>query len=73
MQPAVALMGEVDIRFSLAYERRQFDESVALLAAEPSAFVAIDEFVVDLDTLPGAIDERLGGSSHAKVLVDPSA
>ncbi len=70
---ALPLFKEIRIQFSMTYDREDYEEVIATLAAghlEPRCMVTD---TVPLEGLTGAIESLLAGAPHCKVMVDPWA
>ncbi|MGV0793282.1 alcohol dehydrogenase catalytic domain-containing protein [Mycolicibacterium sp. XJ1819] len=71
--PALYLMKQVRLQFSMTYTTGEFQHTIAALdsgAAEPRAMVSR---TVSLDELPAVFESLRGPSTECKVLIDPWA
>ncbi|WP_068877373.1 MULTISPECIES: alcohol dehydrogenase catalytic domain-containing protein [unclassified Phenylobacterium] len=69
--PVRGLTKEIDIRFSMVYDRAEFQTAIDALdsgAVEPRTMVSD---IVGLDALPAAIQALRDGADQCKVMVDP--
>ena len=71
--PAIYLMKEVKIQFSMTYNVGEFEHTIATLdngAVEPSMLISQ---TVSLDELPPVFESLRGPSEQCKVMIDPWA
>jgi len=69
--PFTGLHKELDIRFALYYDRRDFEDTLAALDDGSLVVAGLVTDVIDLDALPDTFDELLAGSDTGKVVVAP--
>jgi (R,R)-butanediol dehydrogenase/meso-butanediol dehydrogenase/diacetyl reductase len=69
--PAIAIMKELDLRFALAYQKRDFELTLALLAQRRISADAMLSDVVDLAGLPAAFEALKRPTTQCKVLLEP--
>lgn len=69
--PAVGVVKELSLHFAVAYHRRDFDLTLAMLEQGriPSAEMITD--VVDLDGLPAAFEALKSPTTECKVMLEP--
>lgn len=70
-QPATAVLKEVALRFVMAYERRDFERTVDLLARGSLRTEAMITDRIGLDGVPAAFDALEHPSDQGKLLVTP--
>ncbi len=69
--PYTALSKELDVRFSIYYERRDFTDTIEALHRRSLGLDGFVEGTVSLDALPGRFAELLAGAEGGKVVVAP--
>ena len=71
--PAVALIKEVDLRYSVLYDLGEYQISVDALERDGAPIAAMVTETVSLDQLPATFDQLLRGAPQCKVQIDPWA
>jgi (R,R)-butanediol dehydrogenase/meso-butanediol dehydrogenase/diacetyl reductase len=69
--PAIGIMKELDLRFALAYHKRDFELTLALLEQRRISSDAMISGVVDLDGLPAAFEGLKHPTTQCKVILEP--
>jgi len=71
--PALVLIKELRLQFSMMYDRAEFEASVAALRDGTVAADAMISQTVSLDDLPSAFAALHGANDQCKVMIDPWA
>lgn len=71
--PALVLMKELKLQFSMMYNRAEFETTVDALARQIIDPAAMISEVVSLDRLPAAFDALHATNEQCKVMIDPWA
>ena len=71
--PALYLMKQIRLQFSMTYDVAEFRHVIDTLEGDGAALRSMVSAVVSLDELPGMFESLRGGSSQCKVLIDPQA
>jgi (R,R)-butanediol dehydrogenase/meso-butanediol dehydrogenase/diacetyl reductase len=69
--PAVAVLKELDLRFVVAYQKRDFELTLSLLAQERISSQAMVTDVVDLAGFSEAFEALKRPSTQCKVMLEP--
>lgn len=69
--PALVLMKELSLQFSMMYDRRHFERTLAALQEGWIAPTPLVSGVVSLDEFPEVFRDLHGTNDHCKVIVDP--
>jgi (R,R)-butanediol dehydrogenase/meso-butanediol dehydrogenase/diacetyl reductase len=69
--PGIAVMKEIDLRFVVAYHKRDFELTLSLLGQRRISSAAMVTDVVDLAHLPVAFEALKRPTTQCKVLVEP--
>jgi (R,R)-butanediol dehydrogenase/meso-butanediol dehydrogenase/diacetyl reductase len=69
--PAVGVVKELDLRFVVAYHKRDWELTLSLLAQERISSQAMVTDVVDLTGFPSAFEALKKPSSQCKVMLEP--
>jgi (R,R)-butanediol dehydrogenase/meso-butanediol dehydrogenase/diacetyl reductase len=70
-QPAMPVIKELTLRFSMVYDLSDYADVMATLAGGAPEVRALITDTVTLDALPAAFEALRGASPHCKVIVDP--
>ena len=69
--PATAVLKELDLRFVVAYQRRDFELTLSLLEQGRISSDAMVTDVVDLARFPDAFEALKQPSTQCKVILEP--
>ena len=71
--PALYLMKEIRLQFSMTYDVAEFRHVIDALEHDAAPLRALVSSVVSLDELPETFESLRGGSAECKVIIDPRA
>jgi (R,R)-butanediol dehydrogenase/meso-butanediol dehydrogenase/diacetyl reductase len=70
-QPAVPVIKELTLRFSMVYDLKDYADVIAALDGGALEIRALVTDTVSLDAMPAAFEALRGSSPHCKIIVDP--
>ena len=71
--PALYLMKQIRLQFSMTYDVAEFRHVIGVLEDDGAALRSMVSAVVSLDELPEMFESLRGGNTQCKVLIDPQA
>ena len=71
--PALYLMKQIRLQFSMTYDVAEFRHVIDTLEDDGAALRSMVSAVVSLDELPEMFESLRGGNAQCKVLIDPQA
>jgi threonine dehydrogenase-like Zn-dependent dehydrogenase len=69
--PGIALLKDINIRFSIIYTRKDFEDCASALDANAVEARALVTDTVGMDAFPAAFEAFRSGAGIGKLLVDP--